>query len=64
MALIKCKECGNEISDKAKSYPKCGASRVDAVGVVSPIALRVGGVFCILFGVADLFNYGQIKQAT
>ncbi len=25
MALIKCKECGNEISSKATSCPKCGA---------------------------------------
>ncbi len=25
MALIKCPECGNEISDKAVSCPKCGA---------------------------------------
>ena len=25
MALIKCKECGNEISTKASSCPKCGA---------------------------------------
>ena len=25
MALIKCKECGNEISKKAKTCPKCGA---------------------------------------
>ena len=24
MALIKCPECGNEISDKAYSCPKCG----------------------------------------
>lgn len=24
MALIKCEECGKEISDKAKSCPKCG----------------------------------------
>ena len=24
MALIKCPECGKEISDKAKSCPKCG----------------------------------------
>ena len=24
MALIKCKECGKEISDKAKSCPNCG----------------------------------------
>lgn len=25
MALIKCKECANEVSDKAKSCPNCGA---------------------------------------
>jgi ribosomal protein S27AE len=25
MSLIKCKECGNEVSSKAKSCPKCGA---------------------------------------
>lgn len=25
MALIKCNECGNEVSDKAMSCPKCGA---------------------------------------
>lgn len=24
MALIKCPECGKEISDKAKSCPNCG----------------------------------------
>jgi hypothetical protein len=26
MALIKCKECGNEVSKKAKKCPSCGAS--------------------------------------
>lgn len=25
MTLLKCKECGNEISTKAESCPKCGA---------------------------------------
>ena len=25
MALIKCSECGKEISDKAKSCPNCGS---------------------------------------
>jgi len=27
MALIKCKECGNDISTQAKTCPKCGAPR-------------------------------------
>lgn len=26
MALTHCKECGNQISDKAKACPKCGAA--------------------------------------
>ena len=26
MALIKCKECGSEVSNKAKTCPKCGIS--------------------------------------
>ena len=25
MALVKCKECGEDVSSKAKSCPKCGA---------------------------------------
>lgn len=27
MALIKCPECGKEISDKAKACPECGYKR-------------------------------------
>ncbi len=27
MALIKCKECGKEISDQAKTCPNCGRTR-------------------------------------
>lgn len=33
MALIKCKECGNEVSTKAEACPKCGAKvPTDKVG--------------------------------
>ena len=32
MALIKCKDCDNEVSDSAESCPKCGAPIVKAVG--------------------------------
>ncbi|WP_394854470.1 zinc-ribbon domain-containing protein [Shewanella xiamenensis] len=28
MALVKCKECGEQVSTKAKSCPKCGAKRL------------------------------------
>ena len=31
MALIKCKECGTEISDQAKKCPKCGVKTEKAI---------------------------------
>lgn len=30
MALISCTECGNQVSDKARSCPRCGAPVVRA----------------------------------
>ena len=33
MALIKCPECGNMISDKAAKCPKCGNSSISSIGV-------------------------------
>jgi hypothetical protein len=43
MALIRCPECGNEVSDKARACPKCGApiNAVGAVGIVAPQAPRM-----------------------
>lgn len=35
MALIKCAECGNEISDKAAACPNCGAPVAGAASAVS-----------------------------
>lgn len=48
MALIKCKECGSEVSSKAETCPKCGA-RVAAkpMGCGSMIGLSIIGL--ILF---------------
>lgn len=34
MTLIKCNECANEVSDKAKSCPKCGAPLVPAIKLI------------------------------
>lgn len=34
MTLIKCKECGGEVSDEAKICPKCGARVPKAVGLL------------------------------
>lgn len=38
MAMTKCKECGNEISTKAESCPKCGAKRPKSSGCAIVVA--------------------------
>ncbi|WP_291657516.1 zinc ribbon domain-containing protein [Clostridium sp.] len=52
MALIKCTECGKEVSDKAASCPNCGCplSQMVKGGTVriripNNIAVGVGGIF-------------------
>ena len=56
MALIKCNECGKEISDKAKTCPNCGAqiqlnelkqevSWKSAIGIIGGIILFMFGIF-------------------
>lgn len=59
MALIKCKECGDQVSDKAASCPKCGA----------PIAKKNKGpsgcmmVFLIFVGVLILLLFiGKVSK--
>ncbi|KAF0804904.1 hypothetical protein A6D6_02668 [Alcanivorax xiamenensis] len=55
MALIKCKECGNEISPSAKSCPHCGAPKEVARGKVG-----VAKIIVIIFGA--FFIYGIIAN--
>ncbi|RYZ83008.1 MAG: zinc ribbon domain-containing protein [Proteobacteria bacterium] len=54
MALIKCAECGNEVSTTAKACPKCGAKVIDANkaknGAVGCAAIIVIFFFLILLG--------------
>ncbi len=52
MALVACKECGNEISDKAKSCPKCGAKNKKKSSF--------GKFWLVIFG---LVLFGQIIGA-
>ena len=44
MALIKCGECGGELSDKAAACPKCGAKPPRKT---SRVTWLVGGIFAI-----------------
>jgi hypothetical protein len=58
MALIKCKECQAEISDKAVACPKCGAEMVKGKtrGMLLTI-ITVGLILVALFFVMDaMFN--------
>jgi hypothetical protein len=49
MAIVKCKECGNEISTKATSCPKCGA-RVKRTSGCAKFALGFI-VLCVIVGI-------------
>ena len=50
MALIKCKECGTEISSKAEACPKCGAKNVKHYGCGTIIIiLIVVAIFTSIF---------------
>lgn len=52
MALVKCKECGSEVSDKAQSCPKCGAPIIVSIPTkkkTSMLTWTVGGVIALIF---------------
>lgn len=55
MALIKCSECGNEVSNKAQSCPKCGAKVTVKAGfsVIKLIGLLFFGGIVYLAMIAD-----------
>lgn len=52
MALIKCKECGKEISDQAESCPNCGyrlkKQNIQNVIVEKTNNIRAGTMLCII----------------
>ncbi|MFC4161964.1 zinc ribbon domain-containing protein [Chitinimonas lacunae] len=48
MALIKCKECNNEVSSKAKICPKCGAKVVKYVHPVATILVIGAAIWGVL----------------
>ena len=67
MALIKCYECGKEISDKAPSCPHCGAPKLVAANkevktkkslalskYLKPIGIGLGVIFIPLAAVASV----------
>lgn len=52
MALVKCKECGNQISKSAKACPACGAPVKKGVGLI-------GWIFVLVIVLPIAWNYGS-----
>ena len=44
MALTKCKECGHDVSNKAKSCPKCGAPAPKRTSILTWIVAGILGL--------------------
>lgn len=57
MAIVKCKECGTEISDKAKICPKCGAPIPAKTSLLTWI---VGGIVAMIFINIILNNNSEV----
>lgn len=51
MALIKCKNCGSEISDKAGKCPKCGSAIIQEKKNKSKVAVSIGIAATFIAGV-------------
>jgi len=65
MAIIACKECGAEISDKAVACPKCGVemAKGKARSTLSTIVL-VGVIVVVLFFAMDaMFSNNKRERA-
>lgn len=63
MAMTKCKECGNEVSDSASTCPKCGAKLPNMPGVIMGIrVVLITGIVLYMFsafsedGIGGIFN--------
>ncbi len=47
MALVKCKECGHEVSNKGKTCPQCGAPMPEPTSLLTWLFLGLLGLFVI-----------------
>ena len=70
MALIKCKECGKDVSDKAKACPNCGntiltkkdeenAEGMKILKIIIGIILLVWGIYHLANGSEKLLGIGN-----
>ena len=59
MTLIKCEECGKEISDKAKFCPHCGKTNKKG-----NLFLKIIGILFVLCGIAYFMNGNELTSTT
>lgn len=64
MALIKCKECGKEISDKAESCPNCGYKITPTSTVKPSNQIRTGSIVSIIANVIAILILACILIAS
>lgn len=66
MALIKCKECGKEISDKASACPNCGCPTKEKKHGNGNFGVNFWLIICImtctLIGIIEIFNLVDIDR--
>lgn len=63
MALIKCKECGKEISTDAKSCPSCGKKKTSRATMIVLSIFIVGVVIAIFSGVINTYTEEKAHMA-
>jgi RNA polymerase subunit RPABC4/transcription elongation factor Spt4 len=60
MSLVKCVECGNVVSDQAKTCPSCGISRQSKTavrkGLAVVVAVGFGFVAAVVAGTVFIMN--------
>jgi hypothetical protein len=56
MALVKCKECGGDVSTQARACPKCGRIRQTSLNPVTVILLVIPIGFVVLWAMMKIAN--------
>ena len=56
MALVKCRECGKDLSSDAKVCPHCGARKLTAMGAIGGIASGIIMIFLAIVVLKSIFG--------
>jgi hypothetical protein len=60
MALVKCKECGGDVSTQARACPKCGRIRQSSLNPMTVLLIAIPIGFVVVWAMMQLANaYAQ-----